>query len=416
MQPDPDRTSWNRALVLLLVLTIVLLLARPFPPVSDTPTPIAQAETEPAEAPEVVQLVPSPAPAIHTSLWWNEEIAQRDLDLVQAMGFRWIKQEFPWREIQTLGPASYNWWRSDRIVDDVEAHDLYMIVRLDRQPFWSQENGGWPPLENAPPADFEDYGRFCNAVASRYAGRIEAYQVWNEPNLAREWGGETPDPVEYTRLLKHCYEGIKAGDPDAIVISAGFAPTGTGPPEAMPDEEFIRAMYEAGAADYFDMLGVNAPGYLAPPHVSPEEAANTTAYGGHRWNAFRHVEDIRALMVEQGDGHKQIAILEMGWTTDPIHEVYSWFRVSEEQQADYLGGAYWWARLNWQPWIGIMTTIYIPDPYWTEENEEYWWAITLPTWPETKVRPAYDVLSGLPDWSDGFYDSPRWEQEEPAAP
>ena len=121
-------------------------------------------------------------------------------------------------------------------------------------------------------------------------------------------------------------------------------------------------------------------------------------------------------MVEQGDGHKQIAILEMGWTTDPIHEAYSWFRVSEEQQADYLGGAYWWARLNWQPWIGIMTAIYIPDPYWTEENEEYWWAITLPTWPENEVRPAYEVLSGLPDWSDGFYDSPGWEHDEPTAP
>jgi hypothetical protein len=166
----------------------------------------------------------------------------------------------------------------------------------------------------------------------------------------------------------------------------------------MPDDEFIRGMYEAGAAQYFDMLGVNAPGYAAPPEVSPEEAASTPAYGGHRWNAFRHVEDIRQIMLMYGDGQKQIAILEMGWTTDPVHPEYSWFRVSEEQQAEYLVNAYWYAYEHWRPWIGIMTAVYIADPYWTPEDEQYWWSISLPNWPETITRPAYDALGELPDW------------------
>ena len=390
---------------MLLLIVAILLLLRPLIP-TGRPAPLEDPTPEPE--PEVIQLVPSPAPAVHTSLWWNEQIAQRDLDLVQGMGFRWIKQIFPWREIETHVKGDYDWWRADRIVEDAEERGLFLLVRLDHQPFWSQADGGAIPLENAPPADFQDFEDFCFAVADRYRGRIQAYQVWNEPNLAREWGGQPPDPAEYTRLLAHCYRGIKNADPDAIVISAGPAPTGTGLPEAIPDEEFIRGMYEAGAAEYFDMLGVNAPGYAAPPQVSPEEAASTPAYGGHRWNAFRHVEDIRRVMVEYGDGHKQIAVLEMGWTTDPVHPAYSWFRVSEEQQAEYLAGAYWWARLNWQPWIGIMTTIYIPDPYWTPEDEEYWWSITLPVWPDTIVRPAYEALSGLPDWSGDFYESPAW--------
>ncbi len=352
---------------------------------------------------DVQQLVPSPSPSIHTSLWWNEEIAQRDLDMVQQMGFRWIKQLFPWRDIETHEKGQYDWWRTDRIVEDAEERGLMLLVRLDHQPFWSQANGGWPPLENAPPADYEDFGDFCGAVADRYQGRIKAYQVWNEPNLSREWGDEPPDPAEYTDLLAVCYKAIKAADPEAIVISAGLAPTGSTLPIAIPDEEFVRGMYEAGAAEYFDMLGVNAPGYAAPPEVSPEEAANTPEYGGHRWNAFRHVEDIRRIMLEYDDGQKQIAILEMGWTLDPVNEAYSWFAVTEEQQAEYLYDAYWWARRHWQPWIGIMTTIYLSDPYWTPENEEYWWSIMLPDWPETKTRPAYDALSDLPDWGADFY-------------
>jgi len=347
----------------------------------------------------IKQLVPSPTPAIHTNLWWNEEIAQRDLDLVQGMHFHWIKQTFAWRDIETKEKGRFDWWRTDRIVANAEQRGLNLIVRLDRQPFWSQVDHGERPLENAPPANLEDFGDFCYAVANRYAGRIQAYQVWNEPNLAREWGEQSPDPADYVRLLKTCYEAIKRADPQAFVISAGMAPTGTTGDAAMPDDQFIHEMYQAGGAQYFDMLGLNAPGYAAPPEISPDEAEATPAYGGFRWASFRHVEDIRTLMVAEGDGQKQIAIMEMGWTTDPNNPTYSWFRVTEQQQADYLVRAYEWAYDHWRPWIGIMTTIYIPDPYWTEADEQYWWSITLPDWPDTKVRPAYDALSKLPDWA-----------------
>jgi hypothetical protein len=74
--------------------------------------------------------------------------------------------------------------------------------------------------------------------------------------------------------------------------------------------------------------------------------------------------------------------------------------VTEQQQAEYLAGAYWYARQHWQPWIGLMTTIYLADPYWTQEDEEYWWAVSYPEWPETRTRPAFDALMGLPDWDD----------------
>jgi polysaccharide biosynthesis protein PslG len=63
-------------------------------------------------------------------------------------------------------------------------------------------------------------------------------------------------------------------------------------------------------------------------------------YGGGRWFAFRHVEDMRALMVDNGDGHKQVAILEMGWTLDQVNPEYAWFAVDEPTQADYLVRAF----------------------------------------------------------------------------
>ncbi|MFO7662385.1 MAG: cellulase family glycosylhydrolase [Chloroflexota bacterium] len=339
----------------------------------------------------VVESFTSPDYGIHTSMWWDPEIMQRDLRLVEEMGFNWVKQKFPWREIEGIEKGQYDWYRPDLIVDETEKAGLELLVRLDRQPFWSEPlDNQWH--DNQPPGDYQDFADFCGAVAERYRGRIAAYQVWNEPNLDREWGLRPPDPEAYTELLKVCYLAIKTADPDAIVISAGLAPTGTDSPEAMPDDKYLQGMYDAGAAPYFDVLGLNAPGYRAPPELEPVEA-ESEVYGGGRWFAFRHVEDMRAIMVANGDGHKQVAILEMGWTLDQVNPEYAWFAVDEPTQADYLVRAFEYAADHWQPWMGLMVAIYIADAEWTQDNEQWWWAIVLP---DGTPRAAYDALRRMP--------------------
>jgi hypothetical protein len=334
-------------------------------------------------------------------LWWDSPTALEDIAMVKGMGgFPWIKQVFSWHDIEPE-KGEFVWEQADQVVAAIESHEMRLIARLDQEPEWARDPNATGDFLTSPPADYADFENFCFVIADRYRGRIQAYQVWNEPNLAREWGGMPPDPADYTRLLSHCYEGIKRADPDALVISAGLAPTGTGLPVAFPDEEFFHGMYDAGASAYYDMLGVNAPGYAAPPEASPDEVAANPAWGGYRWASFRHVEDIRKIMVERGDANKQIAILEMGWTIDQIHPEYSWFAVTERQQAEYLAGAYWWARLNWQPWIGFMTTIYIADPAWTPDDEEYWWAVN-DSMQDRQARRAYFWLLALPNWDEGY--------------
>lgn len=380
--------AMNRAL---LLLGLVLLAAcgtavtppTPLPQPTPTSFPTALLGDDP-----VVQQFASPDYGIQAFMWWKPDIAQRDLTLIKKMGFSWVKQEFSWREIEAIERGQRDFYRPDLIVDLVEDAGLNLIVRLDRQPFWSQSD--YDDLyENAPPADLADFGNYCGAIAERYQGRIAAYQIWNEPNLSREWGNKPPNPAEYAELLKVCYQAIKAADPEAIIISAGLAPTGTDDATAMPDTDFLQGMYDAGAAAYFDVLGLHAPGYKAPPELDPAEAAANTEYGGGRWFSFRHVEDMRAIMVANGDGAKQVAILEMGWTLDTVNPHYAWFAVDEQTQADYLVRAYQYAAENWQPWIGLMSTIYMADYYWTEDNEQWWWSIMLP---DGTPRLAYEAL------------------------
>jgi hypothetical protein len=43
--------------------------------------------------------------------------------------------------------------------------------------------------------------------------------------------------------------------------------------------------------------------------------------------------------------------------------------------------------------MGAMTVLSIADPAWTENDEQYWWAITNP---DGTTRPAYDALRAAP--------------------
>jgi len=360
-----------------------------------TPPPVTVEQTPPtATAEPATPHFESPEYSIHLSQWWRLDAFHQNLALTQQMGFGWVKQKFPWRDIEKA-KGEFDWYRPDEIVAAVEEADLKLLVRLDAHPLWSVLSLPDEQITpNQPPVDFQDFGDFCHALAERYRGRIGAYQVWNEPNLSREWGDRSPDPEEYTELLRTCYQGIKQADPDAIIISAGLAPTGDQPPRAMPDTDFLQGMYDAGAAAYFDVLGLNAPGFKAPPEADPEEGVTVEGYGGHRWNVFRHVEDMREIMVRNGDGDKQVAILEMGWVlSQDIHADYVWHGVSEQEQADYLVRAYQYAHRHWQPWIGLMTTIYIADFDWTPEaNEQYWWSIVLP---DGTPRLAFAALAAM---------------------
>ncbi len=378
--------------------------------------PADQSNPAPAENPgQQVTPVINNAPVTMTSpdygmqvfLFWQEEIADRDLKLVEEAGFRWVKQEFAWREIEPVQKGDFDWSRTDRIIDQIDAHGLNVIVRLGVQPQWA--GGGFPEI--GPPNNMQDFADYVTAVATRYKGRVDAYQIWNEPNLSREWGNRPPNAAEYTEMLKMSYEAIKAVDPYPIVISAGMAPTTRNDDVARPDTFYIQEMYDAGAAPYFDALGAHGPGYASPPETDPAEIAQTPGLANpgdfkpennvpeelRRVYGFRHVEDIREIMVSNGDDAKQVVLLEFGWTIDPRPDSpYTWHAVTAEQQAQYFERSYAYAKENWQPWIGIMSLIYVANPQWTMNDEQTYWSIVYPTYPELTAAPAYFGLKVMP--------------------
>jgi hypothetical protein len=344
---------------------------------------------------------PSLTYGVQTFLWWDPNIASEHLQWVRMIGFSHVKQIFAWDDMETeQGEWSFD--SADRIVNDAERYGLSLIIRLSDAPDWAHpdvEGTKHVDYVDAPPeADhMDDWGNYCSTIATRYRGRIDAYQIWNEPNLAREWGNNPPDAPGYTELLRVCSEAVRAADPDAIIISAGMSPTGNFDNIAVPDDLFLQALYWAGFQQYIDVVGVHAPGYRAPEY-GPDDAERDD---NGRWSTFRRVEDLRDIMIRNDDAARQMAILEVGWTTDPRTDSdYNWFAVTPDEQADYLVRAYDYAYENWRPWVGLMSTIYIANPAWTPDNEEFWWAITENVdWsPAGMPRPAYYALGSMPKY------------------
>ena len=328
---------------------------------------------------------PSLTYGVHTFLWWDGGEVGTHLDLVRLMSFSHVKQTFAWRDIEPQRGV-WDWEQADRILEEIERRGLQLVVRLGQAPSWARMPGA-EIARDAPPADLSDFSAYCAAVSQRYKGRISAYQIWNEPNLSREWGDQPPDPARYVDLLAACSSAIRQADPAAILISAGLAPTGNNDDSALPDDVYFDQMYRNGFQRYIDVAGVHAPGF-APPEIGPddEEAA-------HRWFSFRRVEDLRKIMLRYGDQARQMAIMEFGYTTDRVNPDYQWFSVTEQEQADYLERAYEFAIANWRPWIGLMVLIYLPDRSWQPDDEEYWWSILEPD--GSGPRQAYITVANM---------------------
>jgi photosystem II stability/assembly factor-like uncharacterized protein len=259
-----------------------------------------------------------------------------NLSWVRQAGFDWAVVVFSWRDVEPL-PGHYFWELPDAFLRAARFYDLRLVARLDHPPAWAQQ----PTSPGNPPVDLEAYDRFVRATAERYRGRIPAYIIWNEPNLALEWAESPPDAQGYLALLKTGYRAVKESDPAALVVSAGLAPTNDADSQARDERLYLRELYAAGAAPYFDVLGAHPYGFAYPPDDQP---------GAHGGLNFARLAELRAIMVENDDESKEVWATEFGWTTQADD---AWQEVSSEQQATYLVRAYELAR-RW-PWLGMLT-------------------------------------------------------------
>jgi hypothetical protein len=281
----------------------------------------------------------------------------RDAALIKARdaNFGWIRQQVHWKDQE--GPAgNYVWGELDAIVESVHAYGLKLMISLVRSPSFYRADGG-----DGLPDDPVALGNFVAALAEHYRGKVQAIEIWNEQNLAHENGGyvSTDDAAHYVEVLREAYTRIKAIDPTIVVVAGPPASTATDQSNtAISDMRYYRAMYayqNGIIRNYFDVQAVHPGGAANPPDTlwpdapSPAEGWTTdpTFY-------FRHIENVRDLMVEFGLGDHQIWITEFGWATQNSSPGFEFgYQVSDQQQADYIVGAMRRTKEQY-PWVGNM--------------------------------------------------------------
>jgi polysaccharide biosynthesis protein PslG len=317
----------------------------------------------------------------------DAELRRRTVEMVRDAGIGWMRQQFPWDNIEPVEKGRYidrvigvdAWEKYDAIVNLSEEYGPRLIVRLDTSPPWARPGNDWPAT---PPENLEDYGDFVEAVARRYRGRIEHYQIWNEPNLTSEWGNRPVNAAEYVDLLRVAYTRIKRADPQAFVISAALAPTIEESSSAMSDIKYLDEMYRLGAAPYFDILSVQAYGLRSGPDDRRMDENDVN---------FSRPQLLREVMVRNRDARKPVWAAEVGWNAQPesVTKPAIFGRVSEETQSRYTVRAFERAREEW-PWMGVMAIWFFKraDYAWTDEPMYYF----RMTEPDLTPRKLYSTI------------------------
>lgn len=173
------------------------------------------------------------------------------LAVAKRLGACWVRMHdvgrcLNWDAVQ---PKPDQWvWADDKVAHAHQA-GLEILGVLGRSPAWAIVNpdgshpkrGGW-----LYPSDLDAWSRYVETVTRHYRGKVDVWEIWNEPWHA---GFGIGDGAKYAKLSRRAYAAAKRGNPDCTII-------GMCTHEAMVG--FNRDAIAGGAIDACDVLSYHA--------------------------------------------------------------------------------------------------------------------------------------------------------------
>jgi alpha-D-ribose 1-methylphosphonate 5-triphosphate synthase subunit PhnH len=123
--------------------------------------------------------------------------------------------------------GSYNWARLDERVDTASSHGVSIFYAGGGVPPWAAadtstcHSGVWGPYCTSTVANMQDWVDFMTELVSRYKGRIQVYELWNEPQ-----NSFTGTYAELVALTQQEYNIIRSIDPSATILSPSMVSYG----------------------------------------------------------------------------------------------------------------------------------------------------------------------------------------------
>lgn len=248
---------------------------------------------------------------------WDYTLVHTD-----AMGaFGWVKIQLSWKQLQPTpgqySPEFYAYAQRVQWATYQAGREYKVLLSVAKAPDWARGPNA-DLSQDGPAADPQHLARFLTDFINETKPqdhRIGAIEVWNEPNLSREWSGEEISGQKYMEHFRVAYDAIKAIDPNIVVVTAGLAPVGDVPGQ-VSDRVFLQQMYDAGLANYTDVkVGAHPYGWGNPPDETCCQNPAPRGWADNHVFFFKDTLD-DYISIMQRNGHaSQLWVTEFGWGT-----------------------------------------------------------------------------------------------------
>jgi hypothetical protein len=157
----------------------------------------------------------------------QERPKDQKYDMLNAaldLGVKWSREEVSWANLEPDKKGIYNWTSFDFWVDQLVQRGIGVVGTIQTTPHWasgvktSQPNWYWNAPRN--PQDFVD---FAYTAALHYAGKINVWEIWNEPDVEGTFMCGCDRAALYAQMLAGSYAAIKKANPQAIVLIGGLS-------------------------------------------------------------------------------------------------------------------------------------------------------------------------------------------------
>ena len=282
----------------------------------------------------------------------------RDLDMIQAAGFRFIRMDFNWERVEKQ-KGVYDFVPYDQLTDALQKRGIRPLYILD------YGNKLYEPERSVRTEEGRQaFARFAAAAAKHFQGKSIVWELWNEPNGTGFWPPQG-NPDQYMALAKVVLPAIRKADPGALRV----APASAGLPW-----DYLESCFRQGLLDMVEAVTVHPYRQLPPETVEAD------------------ILKLRALIARYRPDRPDMPILSGEWGYSCV-----WKEYNDERQGQYLPRQFL-TNLS----VGIPLSIWYDwhdDGTNPKDPEHHFGTVTN----DYKPKPAYLAMQRLTEALTGMH-------------
>jgi hypothetical protein len=147
------------------------------------------------------------------------------LDAALKDGVQWVRLGIIRNRVHS-GPGQFNWGPADQRIAPLAERGVKILAILGESTTWDNAAprgaGGRDRASFFPGNDLKYWREFVRETASRYRGKVAAYEIWNEPDPGSGGGQGAGPPAAYAAVVAAASQEIRAADPQALVVAGAF--------------------------------------------------------------------------------------------------------------------------------------------------------------------------------------------------